>query len=358
MTQQMISNESFQPLVDRFLENNMRSLLDAGFDIASVSVLGTEFLSFYRTNSAERIEEFMNQLQSSAQSVIMLLPRKEVSPEFDYKSVYASRSLLSRFKFFHELESKDTLNPVIFASESFYLDREKIVSAFGIEVFPSMIISKENIPVRTWIGESGLLHKSELASVDFFERSQVAQEGYFLNQFQVESQESSFFPKLETVRYGRAIVESVRELIPGRVLNENDYGNLQVIQLFHSACLRFSSKGFFHNDLRPWNLLFDGSKIELIDFADTSKRDNDLTGLHQIDGYIGTSLVLMGKMKIMPGNFASTIKNLIDTKFSHHQWSEMWLNLPYEINYPKLMLLDNPQEIAREVLSAIGAEYV
>lgn len=354
----MISNENFQPLVDIFLERGERSFLDVDFDIASIRVLGTEFLSFYRINSAARIEEFMNQLQGSAQSVIMLLPRREVSPEFDYKSVYASRELVSRFKFFHELESKDTLNPVIFASDSFYLDRGKIVHAFDLEVFPSTVLGNENESVRTWNGKGGLLHKSELASVDFFERSQVAQEGYFLSQFQMDNPESRFFPRLEKVSYGRAIVESVRKSVPGRVLNEQDYGNLQVIELFHSVCLRFSSKGFFHNDLRPWNLLFDGSKIELIDFADTSKRDNDLTGLHQIEGYIGTALVLMGKMKILPGNFASTIKSLIDAKFSHHQWSEMWLNLPYEINFPKLMLLDNPKEIVQEVMNVIGAKYV
>ena len=354
----MISNENFQRLVDDFFERQMYFSGDVGINRASLRVLGSEFLSFYRINSTERIEEFMHQLQSSAQSVIMLLPRKEVSPAFDYKSVYASRELLSRFKFFHELESKDTLNPVIFASDSFYLDQEKIVTAFDIEVFPSTVLGNENESVRTWIGKSGLLHKSELASVDFFERSQVAQEGYFLNQFQVESQESSFFPRLETVRYGRAIVESVRELLPGRVLHENDYGNQQIIELFHSACLRFSRKSFFHNDLRPWNLLFDGSKIELIDFADTSKRDNDLTGLHQIEGYIGTALVLMGKMKILPGNFASTIKSLIDAKFSHHQWSEMWLNLPVNIDYSELMVLDDPQEIAQELLNVIRAAHV
>ncbi len=354
---QVISNENFQPLVDKFLGKDERSFFDVDFDIASVRVLGTEFLSFYRINSAERIEEFMNQLQGSAQSVIMLLPRREVSPEFDYKSVYASRELVSRFKFFHELESKDTLNPVIFASDSFYLDREKIVSAFDIEVFPSTVLGNENESVRTWIGKSGLLHKSELASVDFFERSQVAQEGNFLSQFQMDNPGSRFFPRLEKVSYGRAIVESVRELVPGRVLNEQDYGNLQVIELFHSACLRFSSKGFFHNDLRPWNLLFDGSKIELIDFSDTSKRDSDMTGLRQIEGYIGTVLVLMGKMRILPVNFASTIKGLVDAKFSHHQWSEMWLNLPVNIDYSKLMLLDNPKEIVQEVMNVIGAKY-
>jgi hypothetical protein len=354
----VISNENFQPLVDIFLERGERSFLDVDFDIASIRVLGTEFLSFYRINSAARIEEFMNQLQGSAQSVIMLLPRREVSPEFDYKSVYASHELVCRFKFFHELESKDTLNPVIFASDSFYLDRGQIVHAFDLEVFPSTVLGNESESVRTWIGKGGLLHKSELASVDFFERSQVAQEGYFLSQFQMDNPGNKSFPRLEKVSYGRAIVESVRELVPGRALNENDYGNLHVVELFHSACLRFSSKGFFHNDLRPWNLLFDGSKIELVDFADTSKRDNDLTGLHQIEGYIGTALVLLGKMKILPVNFASTIKSLIDAKFSYHQWSEMWLNLPVKVDYSKLLVLDDPQVVAREILSEITAAHV
>ena len=153
-------------------------------------------------------------------------------------------------------------------------------------------------------------------------------------------------------------MESERELVRGRVLNEGDFGNLHIIELFHLICLRYSRNGFFHNDLRPWNLLFDGSKIDLIDFADTSKRDNDLTGLHQIEGYIGTALVLMGKIKILPVNFASTIKDLVKAEFSHDQWSKMWLNLPKQINYSKLMVLADPREIALGILDAIGAQYV
>ena len=354
----MMSNENFQLSVDHFFESKLSFGGNEDFDTTSVRTLGTEFLSFYWTSSAERIEKFMNQLQSSSQAVIMLLPRREASPEFDYKSVYASHELLSRFKFFHELGSIETLNPVVFASDSFYVDQRSIVSAFDIEVFPSTISSNEKLSVRTWIGKGGLLHKSELASVDFFERSQVAQEGYFLNQFQMDNPESSFFPKLELVSYGRAIVESVRELVPGRVLDEGDFGNLQIIELFHLTCLRYSRNRYFHNDLRPWNLLFDGSKIDLIDFADTSKRDNDLTGLNQIEGYVGTVLVLMGKIKILPVNFASTIKDLIKAEFSHDHWSEMWLNLPKHVNYSKLMVLVDPREIALGILNAIGAQYV
>ena len=114
----MMSNENFQLSVDHFFESKLSFGPNEDFDTTSVRTLGTEFLSFYWTSSAERIEKYMNQLQSSSQAVIMLLPRREASPEFDYKSVYASHELLSRFKFFHELGSIETLNPVVFASDS------------------------------------------------------------------------------------------------------------------------------------------------------------------------------------------------------------------------------------------------
>ena len=113
----MMSNENFQLSVDHFFESKLSFGGNEDFDTTSVRTLGTEFLSFYWTSSAERIEKFMNQLQSSSQAVIMLLPRREASPEFDYKSVYASHELLSRFKVFHELGSIETLNPVVFASD-------------------------------------------------------------------------------------------------------------------------------------------------------------------------------------------------------------------------------------------------
>ena len=83
-----------------------------------------------------------------------------------------------------------------------------------------------------------------------------------------------------------------------------------------------------------------------------------MTGLNQIEGYVGTVLVLMGKIKILPVNFASTIKDLIKAEFSHDHWSEMWLNLPKHVNYSKLMVLVDPREIALGILNAIGAQYV
>ena len=358
INRQMRCSENFQAAVDRFFVGKTFSELGRGFDTSSIRVLGVDFLAYYRTNSEARIEDFMVQLQGSATAVIMLLPHQEVAPEFDYKSVYASRKLIKRFKFFHEFESTGTLNPIIFASDSFYLDQGIMIDASDIEVFPSTISSVENLSVKTWVGKGGMLHKSELASVDFFERSQVAQEGFFLSQFQTDFPESRFFPKLELVKYGRAIVESVRELVPGRSLNESDYGNLEIVEQFHSACLRYSKKGYFHNDLRPWNLLLDDSKIDLIDFADTSKRDNDPTGLPQVFGYLGTILVLMGKMRILPENFAPTIMGLIDWETGQHQLSEIWLNLPHRVPFSKLMVLEDPQEIAYEILNTAGVDNV
>ena len=87
----MMSNETFQLSVDHFFESKLSFGGNEDFDTTSVRTLGTEFLSFYWTSSAERIEKFMNQLQSSSQAVIMLLPRREASPEF----------VLSILRFFH-----------------------------------------------------------------------------------------------------------------------------------------------------------------------------------------------------------------------------------------------------------------
>jgi O-antigen chain-terminating methyltransferase len=35
------------------------------------------------------------------------------------------------------------------------------------------------------------------------------------------------------------------------------------------------AEGLFHNDVRSWNVLWDGERARLIDFADTSRTDSD-----------------------------------------------------------------------------------
>lgn len=56
----------------------------------------------------------------------------------------------------------------------------------------------------------------------------------------------------------------------------------KVLKDFIRLCRKFSKARIYHNDLRPWNVLWDGKKCVFIDFENSSKVDQDVSNYPQI----------------------------------------------------------------------------
>lgn len=342
----MTRHDETSPLVARFLKTNRDSLTEFGLSSADILLIGPEFLSFYRTHSPERVQRYIADIRANHSMVILPIPRQETRPEFDYKSEYSAANLLAQFNYFHELAGDESACPLVYASDAYCLEAGRIARADGVQSFRPMMSQVKGSSVRTWIGSDGFLHKTELASLDYFDRSQVAREGAFLNAIQSLHLLADTFPKVKLFTTGRVIVELVREVLPGRPLSDSDIGRLDVLEHFHSTCLRYSKHGLFHNDLRPWNLLIDGTSVHLVDFADVSTRDQDVSGLPQVIAFLGTLLVLMGKLRAAQSEFESVVQAIVDVNISHEQWSQLWLNMPVAPPFSRLMNYQSPSEIA------------
>jgi hypothetical protein len=268
-----------------------------------------------------------------------LAPRRTLSPEFDYMSPFAVLEAFGGFKFVHEIDTGSSLPPLIFASDTYYLHASRIVShqkQSETQETPEQIAHSA---VRTWVGNEGHIHKTELASIDYLERSQVAQEAMFLQQAELDGLPAEMFPRVKHWSMGRAVVELVRESIPGIPIDTKRHRRFSLIQQFHAACRQYSALGLFHNDLRPWNLLSDGDAVRLIDFADVSTYDSDPTGLSQIGAYIGTILVLSGLLGVTPQNFSSVVSQLLPKAPHGVSWADLWLSLPPSL--PQSVFLEN-----------------
>jgi hypothetical protein len=330
-------------------------------DIAGIKILGTDFARFYSVNSDSRVDDFMSDVSENFGTVLLEVPRLRNRPELDYKESYATHKLLGAYRFVHELKFANHMAPVVFASNTFFVHDDNLRPAEDCRFFDTAGVDAQIGTVRTWIDTTGNVFKSDLVSLDYFERSQVAQEAQFLNDVKENALESNLFPGVIHVSYGRAVVELVRSMVPGTALGQSDFGSAYLPKAFHSACLEYVEAGLFHNDLRPWNLLNDKGRIRLVDFADTSGRDADLTGITQVEAYIGTALVLMGKLQVTPQDFVRTIRLVIDEAWepswpsSPRDWAEMWLALPSNVDFNRFTAAWTLKEMIRDLMEQLMA---
>jgi hypothetical protein len=294
----------------------------------SLAYLGPTFSRDYHTRTLEHLQNQVDEIRSTSSAVLGLAPRRSLSPQFDYMSPYAVIQALGRFRFVHEVDTGSQLPPLIFASDTHYLHASKIVRYQKPTVSPKSALQKFDNPVRTWIGNEGYIHKSEIVSIDYLERSQVAHEAMFLKWADINDLPAELFPRVKHSSFGRAVVELVRDSVSGIPINSSEREHIALIRSFHAACHQYSALGLFHNDLRPWNLLLDDDTVRFIDFSDVSASDCDPTGLPQIGAYIGTILVLSGLLDLNPQNFPAVISQLLPKAPRGKSWADLWRTLP------------------------------
>jgi len=151
-----------------------------------------------------------------------------------------------------------------------------------------------NRGVETFHHRNGVF-KVERASADYFERCQALNEATFLQMIPTETRLHLDLPAVQALWRGRAVTHVFRENVPGRPLTPGvGRDDPALIQEFVNACGKLGGCGLFHNDLRPWNLLWDGDRVRFIDFADTSTEDLDVQDLPQILAFAGTLAGLIG----------------------------------------------------------------
>jgi hypothetical protein len=322
------------------------------WDLGDLALFGSEFLRQYQIGRPGEAQLLIEKSRKSSPAVVSFVPRSITTPEFDYKSVYATRELFSQFTFVHELTSVNDSPPLIFASDKYFLDSHNIVRHRETNHPERASSVLKPSGVRTWFDVNGFIHKSELACIDYLERSQVAQELSFLKTAERRNLPRSLFPQVKRSAVGRTVVELVREAINGRPIRPNDIGDRDVLNGFQSVCNKYAQLGIFHNDLRPWNLIRDEDQVILVDFADTSWRDSDCSKLPQLAAYIGTALVLMGKVSPGQSDFHKLVTDLIGTRFKSVNWTQGWLNLPQSIPLSGIPPRTNLQNVIQTIIDS------
>jgi hypothetical protein len=235
------------------------------------------------TNPPERFRLLLEWLAAHAGVVILEAPRKPLAPDLHDLGPYDVVDLLDPFTFVTEVASAD--------EPPFSMSRPLLVaSKFGAYVNGSWLHAGEvtpaainpDRPVQTFLIDGTVL-KIERSSEDDFRHSALRSEAAFLTGVNPASRAHLDLPMLTSLHRGRAVNALTRTAVPGDPLAPGCAATHEVpIGAVVSCAARWASAGLFHNDLRPWNLLWDGSSVRLIDYADSDSRDRDGQELPQI----------------------------------------------------------------------------
>lgn len=260
-------------------------------------VVATEgFRRMQEVHHKEFLVGFFDQLADRCSVLLVEAPRRSLAPDLHDLGPYIIDEVLGRFLFVTEWDvgndAEEPLpRPLLVASnhhlfiDGTFVDRDDLVLLAG-----DPMVEKKS--VRT-LARNDRVIKIELASEGYFDRCDASNEARFLDTASTSTKKELDLPRVLETRIGRAVNLVVRERMSGRALLPGECSVVRDL-LVHSVdtMCRWASAGLCHNDLRPWNLLWNGSSIRFVDFANCSPVDNDVQGLPQVVAFAGTMAAL------------------------------------------------------------------
>ena len=259
---------------------------------------------YLAVHAPERTRQFMAWVRQQSTAAIFDCPRKSLAPDLNQQGPYRVRELFGDFRLFGEVaccdESENAYRaPLIVMSNHYLVSSSFWVAASDLdEVEGDRTWREADSQVRTFTTSDARVVKVEATTEEYLERSQAAGEALFLQSVDSHVQGALSLPRVLHFDRGLSVVCLVRERIPGAPLSSVEGTEAVVIlrEVLNEAA-RFAEHGLFPNDLRPWNILWDGHTCRFIDFADTSACDDDVQGLPQVVALAGTLALAVG-----PGN--------------------------------------------------------
>jgi len=222
-------------------------------------------------------------LRDNSDVTIFSAPRDPISPGFIEFGPYDVAEIMMTFPYVMEYTSSTTqrsLTPPrliagsqwLWASDSWQRMDEKP------DWHQIRLTGRKTIELHT-----SVILKQDAVSTDYNQVSDVVREARFLSSVSQEQRDDLRLPKLLSFRPGRCINTLTRQKMPGEVVtNFPEPPADQVVSQLLQLAAHYARAGLFHNDIRPWNVLWDGNSIAFIDFAGVTDFEDDTEGLPQV----------------------------------------------------------------------------
>jgi hypothetical protein len=257
------------------------------FDLA-VAVDGwTRMLA---THSPTQRGHLLDWLRSHARVTLVTAPRQPMAPDLNHLGPYRVQEILGAFRYLSEAVDVDgdesLVAPLVLASDQYLVAGNEWIADSDVGWLGEADPLDADKTVRTLRIPGARIAKVEFASEEYFDRTQVLAEWDFLSGVDPRVRDLLGLPRVHLLNRGRSVITLVRDAVVGGAA-----GGLPVAAQLEGALAvgaRYAEAGLFHNDFRPWNLLWHEGEARLIDFEWTSSIDDDAQGLPQVLALAGT----------------------------------------------------------------------
>lgn len=312
------------------------------------------------TNRPPVVADLLGWTRRNAGVTIVEAPRHEIAPDLHDLGPFRTLGLLGGFRFLAEVSVVDgsavPRTPVVVASDQFLLVDDAWVPASDVARLDADPVDAPLRPVRTFRVPGTRIVKVECTSEDYFARTQLLGEASFLGGVDEHVRDELGLPRLLSLVRGRAVTTLVREDVAGGPAPDVDRQLAAVVDI----AARYAALGLFHNDVRPWNLLWEDGRARLVDFTETSTHDDDVRDLPQVLALAGT-LAAIATGEIRHGDPFHTdvlelagASGLLDRWPLERQLTGPWLALPERRDRIVVRSGMSAEQVVRAVLEATG----
>lgn len=292
---QLIDGVSFKHnIASHFLEiESLGEKIDSNFDLA-ISLGSLEHV--YRCLNLDKQKIFFDFIASHTSVAMWDVPIFEDRAHWNWSLPedpliqFNERLYMGEIGWFLQ-HSRGYKRPLIITSDKYVLNGETLYEIKQSGSFTKHPFTDENTLRRKSFNLGDVIIKTELHPLDLGEGSEIFAEAQFLKNISRRLSKILRLPKIKYVNNGRLMSQFGRTSIPGQrideILNSENYED--VLRHFIHLCAELAHNGIFPNDLRPWNILWDGKRCNFIDFASTDKYDRDVLGLPQVLCFLATA---------------------------------------------------------------------
>lgn len=304
-----ISYEIFRIDLDRILEIN-----ETEFDL---SISMGSLVQVYRTLNTSAQGRFFEFIKKNSKVAIWDIPIFEENASWNWA---INQNPLEDFKkdpFLFEIGRYKKHNrgakwPLILTSENFAYTENQFFQFDTTQIHFKHPFSDGTENNRRTINLGEKILKFEFREGIQENRVSILGEKRFLESKRIIEMNEILFPRVISANIGEYVSQFSRETVEGIRLDLalNSQNSNEILGKFASLTVSLAKSGIFPNDLRPWNIIWDGETCKLIDFSSSNFFDDDESGIPQFISFLATvEFIKLGNFKAESWNMNRYISN-------------------------------------------------
>jgi hypothetical protein len=361
--------EIFKIDVDRISELN-----EIEFDL---SISMGSLVQVYRTLNLTSQKTFFDFVENNSKLAIWDIPVFEENASWNWAIKLDPLEDFIYSPFLYELgrfrrHIRGSKWPLIVTSKNFAYTGKSIFKFESSQVHFEHPFSEGKQLNRRTINLGRKILKIELHSITKKSAPVVFEEFNFLEDKRIKENNAIGFPKVISTNYGEYVSQFSRESVEGMRLDLalNLQNRTEIRKSLVSMTAELALSGVFPNDLRPWNVMWDGSACRPIDFASSGFVDRDESGIPQFMSFLATiDFIKSGNPSTENWNLQPYILsfNKIYSSLGHIRhllfdftWKELFSDKTFVEKISELIPADAIQEVIQVLKNRVpdyGATY-